>query len=88
MEKPATGKKRSFSVELKSKTHLKNFTLTNGASEGILIEGSLGELERAGFAEGVILEVIGTSGILRIDLGEDEIEKTQPKDQQRGEKTR
>jgi hypothetical protein len=31
---------------------------------------------QATFAEGIILEVIGKDGILRVDLGEDEIKKT------------
>jgi hypothetical protein len=31
---------------------------------------------QATFAEGIILEVVGKDGVLRIDLGEDEIKKT------------
>ena len=41
----------SLSVELKSKTHLKNVTLTNGSTDSALIEGTLGELVQATFAE-------------------------------------
>ena len=63
-------------MELKSKRHLKNVTLTNGSSDSVLIEGTIGELVRATFAEGIILEVIGKKGVLRIDLGEGEIKKT------------
>jgi hypothetical protein len=62
-------------VELKSKRNLKNVTLANGSSDSVLVEGTLGELVQATFAEGVILEVIGKNGVLRIDLGEDEIRK-------------
>jgi hypothetical protein len=69
-------KERVFSVELKSKRHLKNVTLTNGSSDSVLVEGTIGELMQATFAEGVILEVVGKKGVLRIDLGEDEIKKT------------
>jgi hypothetical protein len=68
-----TRKERVFSVELKSKSNLKNVTLANGSS--VLVEGTIGELVRARFAEGVILEVIGKNGVLRVDLGEDEIQK-------------
>ena len=78
MENRQVNKKRSFSVELKSKAYLKNFAL-NGEPEGVLIEGVLGELERAGFAEGLILEVVGSNGVLRVDIGEGEIEKAQLK---------
>ncbi len=71
-----TSKERVFSVELKSKRNLKNLTLTNGGSDTVLIEGSIGEIVQATFAEGVILEVIGTNGVLRVDLAENEVKKT------------
>ncbi len=76
MKSKLTDKERVFSVELKSKMHLKNVTLTNGSSDNVLVEGTIGELVQATFAEGVILEVVGKKGVLRIDLGKDEIKKT------------
>ena len=76
MENKTKDKERVFSVELKSKRNLKNVTLTNGSSDSVLVEGTIGELVQATFAEGIILEVIGKNGILRVDLGEDEIQKT------------
>lgn len=75
MESKTKAKERVFSVELKSKRNLKNITLTNGSSDSVLVEGTIGELVQATFAEGVILEVVGKNGILRIDLKEDEIKK-------------
>jgi hypothetical protein len=69
-------KERVFSIELKSKRNLKNFTLTNGNSDTVLLEGSIGELIQATFTEGIILEVIGRDGVLRIDLGKGEIKKS------------
>jgi hypothetical protein len=80
METQARNKERSFCIELKSKTHLKNIAMTNAPFEGVLIEGLLGKLQQARFAEGIILEVVGTNGILRIDIAEDEIKKVQLKD--------
>ena len=68
-------KERFFSVELKSKRHLKNVTLASGSTNTALIEGTLGELIQATFKEGLILEIIGTKGVLRIDLGENEIKQ-------------
>ncbi len=68
-------KERGFSVELKSKRNLKNVTLANGSSDSVLVEGTLGELVQATFAEGVILEVVGKNGVLRIDLAQNEIQK-------------
>jgi hypothetical protein len=68
-------KERVFSVELNSKRNLKNVTLTNGSSDTVLVEGTIGELVHATFKEGVILEVKGKNGVLRVDLGENEIRK-------------
>jgi len=76
MESKTIGKERVFSVELKSKRNLKNVTLTNGSSDSVLVEGTIGELVQATFTEGIILEIVGKNGVLRIDLGEDEIQKT------------
>ena len=64
---------RCFSIELKSKVNLKNITLTNGGHENVLIEGTLGQLKHAEFAEGIILEVVGDNGVLRINLSQNEI---------------
>jgi len=69
-------KERGFSVELKSKRNLKTVTLTNSSSDGVLVEGTTGELVQATLAEGMILEVVGKKGVLRVDLREDEIRKT------------
>jgi hypothetical protein len=76
MEKTLTD--RFFTVELKSNVNLKNITLTNGGHENVLIEGTIGKLQHAGFAEGIILEIVGDKGVLRINLCQDEI-KTREK---------
>ncbi len=76
MQEKTNSKTRIFSIELKSKRNLKNVTLNNGSKDSVLLEGSIGELITAKFAEDVILEVIGKDGVLRIDLGEEEIQKT------------
>lgn len=76
MKNKTNHKERVFSVELKSKINLKNITLTDGSSDSVLIEGTIGELVQATFAEGVVLEVVGEKGVLRLDLGEDDIKKT------------
>jgi len=75
MERKTSNKERVFSVELKSKRNLKNIILTDGSSESVLIEGTIGELLRATFAEGVVLEVVGKNGVLRLDLREEDITK-------------
>jgi hypothetical protein len=69
------GKERFFSVELKSKVNLKNVTMTNGGYENVLVEGTIGELQRAVFADGVVLEIVGDKGVLRVNVTLDEIKK-------------
>jgi len=66
---------RFFSVELKSKVHLKNVTLTNGSADNALIEGTLGELVQATFEDELIFEVVGTKGTFRINLAQNEIKE-------------
>jgi hypothetical protein len=66
---------RFFSVELKSKGNLKNITLTNEGQENVLVEGSIGELLCAEFSEGIVLEVFGDKGVLRINLSPDDIKR-------------
>jgi hypothetical protein len=68
-------KQRVFSVELKSKTNLKNVTLSNGTTESVLLEGTIGKLVKAAFVEEVVLEVVGDQGTLRLDLRAEEIKK-------------
>jgi len=64
---------RFFSIELKSGVNLKNVTLTNEGQKNVLIEGNIGELQRAEFSEDIILEIVGDKGVLRINLSLDEI---------------
>ena len=57
MQRKTSSKERVFSIELKSKRNLKNITLTNGSSDSVLVEGTIGELVQATFAEGIILKL-------------------------------
>ncbi len=75
MKRKLEENERFFSVELKSKISIKNITLTNGVQENVLVEGSIGELQRAEFREGIILEVVGDKGVLRINLSLDDIKQ-------------
>jgi len=68
MENETEETERFFSVELKSKADLTNITLANGSHDSVLVEGTLGELVQAMFVENMILEIVGTKGILRINL--------------------
>jgi hypothetical protein len=72
MTRTGNGKdERMFSIELRSKGELKNMSLDG--DEKVLIEGSIGSFERARFLEGLVLEVIGSNGELRVDLKVDDL---------------
>jgi hypothetical protein len=66
-------REHTFSVELKSKEYMKRVAIPNEAGDTVLIEGFLGELEAVDLVEGVMLEVKGANGILRMDLKEEEL---------------
>ncbi len=68
-----TKKQRMFTVELRSKAALKSALLGDGDREGAVIEGALGRLKSADFLDGVVLEVVGTCGVLRVDLASEEV---------------
>jgi len=69
MKKEQKQRERGFEVELGSMADLRSVSLTNGGQgEGALVEGTIGVLRRAGFAEGRVLEVVGSRGTIRIDL--------------------
>jgi len=65
----------AFSIEMKSKKHVKHISVSNESHERVLFEGSLGELEGLSMLEGAVLEVRGVNGVLRIDLSEEELRK-------------
>ena len=62
MENKIQNEERFFSVELKSKAHLKNVSLANGSRDNVLIEGSIGELLQATFEDGIILKSLAIKG--------------------------
>ncbi|HII41132.1 MAG TPA: hypothetical protein HA326_07970 [Thermoplasmata archaeon] len=72
-------KGRIFTVELKSRAALRSASLSNGNQEGVLIEGTLGRLTSASFLDGVVLEVVGSEGVLRLDLQRQEIRGNAPR---------
>jgi hypothetical protein len=68
MNRRADETERVFSIELKSGASLKTLSIVNGSREGVVLEGTLGRLLRATFEEGLILEVTGEKGTLRLNL--------------------
>lgn len=65
--------KHSFSVEMKSKEHIKQILLSSKGRNPVLFEGTLGNLGKVSLVEDLVLEIRGENGILRIDLSKDEL---------------
>ncbi len=70
---------RFFSIELKSRAAVKTALVGNGRGDRVTIEGTIGTLQRAGFEEDSVLELIGTAGTLRIDLAREDLAKPSQK---------
>ena len=64
----------SFSIEMGSKGNLSHVSLTD-ETEGVLIKGKLGELLEISHEEGLMIEIVGDLGVLRIDLTKEELGK-------------
>ena len=60
-------KERLFSIELDSGNSLKKVNVPNGAQR-VLVEGTIGLLEQVELVEDAVLELVGTGGVLRVDL--------------------
>lgn len=60
--------KQTFSATLDSKEQIKNISLTEDLYQKVFFEADLGKLKQVKFTEGLVLEVVGTNGVLRIDL--------------------
>ena len=66
-------KKGFFSIEIESKKHLTNVSISNKPHERVVIEGYLGELSEIEMIENVLIQFKGVNGVLRIDLSKDEL---------------
>lgn len=65
--------RHSFSIEIASKSHLETISVSNEPKTEVMIEGELGGLIQIEFIEGIILQITGDNGVLRIDLTEKEL---------------
>ena len=70
----SNGKENGFSVEMRSRDHL-DAILFSEDTRGVLIEGTLGELEELGLFEETVLVVKGTKGTLMVDLKPDDLKE-------------
>lgn len=64
-----------FSIDMKSKAYVRRISISDEARDRVLFEVDLGEIEEVAFVLGSMLEVRGTQGVLRVELGQSETEK-------------
>ncbi len=63
----------AFSIEMKSKAHVRHISMSDESHDRVLFEGYLGALKELSLIEGTVLEVKGENGVIRIDLSEEEL---------------
>jgi hypothetical protein len=67
--------KHAFSIEMTSREHLQQISLSDKVNMGVLVEGYLGDLKTVELIDGVLLEIQGHYGILRLDITSEELQK-------------
>jgi hypothetical protein len=67
--------KHAFSIEMTSRKHLQQVSLSDKVDTNVLIEGYLGDIKTVELIDGVLLEIHGHNGILRLDITSDELQK-------------
>ncbi len=65
----------TFSVDLKSKKHVRNISISDEAYDRVLFEGDLGGLVSLSLIDGRMLELEGENGVLRTTMSEDLLQK-------------
>jgi hypothetical protein len=65
----------SFSVEMKTEDAVKKMSFLDKENGQVFFEGYLGKLKNINVIEGVMLEIEGANGTLKIDITQKEIEE-------------
>ena len=65
----------SFSIEMKSHESIRSMRFPARENGHIIFEGFLGKLRNVSLVEGVMLEIEGKNGILKLDITHQEIRK-------------
>ena len=66
---------RGFSIEMESKSHVKNISISDEAHDRVLFEGNIGELEELSMIDEKVLQIRGSNGLLRVDVTVGELDK-------------
>lgn len=65
----------SFSIEMKSEHCVRRMSFHDKENSHIFFEGFLGALKNVSMVEGVMLEIEGINGVLKLDIAQHEMEK-------------
>ena len=65
----------AFSIEMNSETCVRKMSLFDRENGHVFFEGFLGELKNISMTEGVMLEIEGVNGTLKLDVKQEEMEQ-------------
>lgn len=65
----------SFSIEMKSEQYVRRMSFLDKETGTVFFEGFLGELKNVAMVEGVMLEIEGENGVLKLDMTQQEMKK-------------
>lgn len=65
----------SFSIEMKSKDAIRTLSFLEKEKGNVLFEGFLGKLKNISMVEGIMLEIEGKNGVIKLDITFQELEK-------------
>lgn len=68
-----TKNKHSFSVDITSMDHVSSVELSKSPREGVVLVGDLGEVVKVEFIEGIMLQISGDNGVIRMDILEEDL---------------
>jgi len=68
-----TNQTHSFSIVITSKEHVNSVSINREQDSEVMLEGDLGRLHEVKLIEGILLQITGDNGVLRIDLTEKEL---------------
>ncbi len=65
----------SFSVEMKSEHCVRRMSFLDKENGHVFFEGFLGELKNVSLVEGLMLEMEGANGVLRVDITTEDLRR-------------
>jgi hypothetical protein len=65
----------SFSIEMKTQSAVRKMSILDEENSQVFFEGFLGKLKNINMIEGVMLEIEGANGTIKLDITQKEIEQ-------------